>query len=101
MRGNVAVLGTSVPIYRLAVVLLAVAVAAALWLLIERSRIGAMIRAGVDDAPIARAMGIKVSSLFTAVLLPGGRPRRLRGASWARPSCPSIRASMPTCCRWR
>ncbi|WP_237482179.1 branched-chain amino acid ABC transporter permease [Lichenibacterium dinghuense] len=71
LRSSVAALGTTVPLYRLAVVVLAVAVAAALWLLIEHSRLGAMIRAGVDDAPIARAMGIRVSSLFTFVFCLG------------------------------
>lgn len=71
LRGSVATLGAVVPVYRLAIVALAVAMAAALWLLIERTRVGAMIRAGVDDAPIARAMGIKVSGLFTAVFCLG------------------------------
>jgi len=33
--------------------------------------LGAMIRAGVDDAPIARVVGIKVSMLFTLVFALG------------------------------
>lgn len=59
------------PIYRLAIVGIAVLIAAVLWLLIERSRLGAMIRAGVDDAPMARVMGIQVSRLFTVVFCLG------------------------------
>jgi branched-chain amino acid transport system permease protein len=55
------------PTYRLVLVGLAIAVAAALYLLLERTRIGAMIRAGVDDPQMARAVGIPVSALFTAV----------------------------------
>ncbi len=48
-----------------------VAIAIALWLMIDWTRLGAMIRAGVDDAPIARVVGIKVSQLFTLVFALG------------------------------
>jgi branched-chain amino acid transport system permease protein len=59
------------PTYRLVVVGIAVAVAVALHLLLERTRLGAMIRAGVDDMQIARAVGIRVSTLFTSVFCLG------------------------------
>src|SRR5438477_250214 len=49
----------------------AVVIAIALWLLVDWTRLGAMIRAGVDDAPIARVVGIKVSQLFTLVFALG------------------------------
>jgi len=65
LRGTVPILSIVFPAYRLAVVLISVAVAAGLWIMLERTRLGAMIRAGVDDAPIARVMGIRVSRLFT------------------------------------
>ena len=59
------------PIYRLFVIGVAFALAAGLWFLLERSRLGAMIRAGVDDLPMARAMGIRTSLLFSAVFCLG------------------------------
>jgi branched-chain amino acid transport system permease protein len=59
------------PTYRLAVVLIALLVAAALYGLMERTRLGAMIRAGVDDREMARGVGIPVSFLFTAVFFLG------------------------------
>ena len=71
LRGVVPVLGLAFPIYRLAIVLIAAVIAAALWLLLDWTRLGAMIRAGVDDAPIARVMGIPVSRLFTTVFCLG------------------------------
>jgi branched-chain amino acid transport system permease protein len=71
LRGALVTNGLVFPIYRLVMVAIAVAMAVALWLLIERTRIGAMIRAGVDDAPIARVVGIKVSQLFTLVFCLG------------------------------
>jgi branched-chain amino acid transport system permease protein len=60
-----------VPYYRLAVIVIALVVAIALWLLLERTRLGAMIRAGVDDPDMARVVGIKVSRLFTIVFALG------------------------------
>ena len=55
------------PSYRLAVLAIAVVTALGLHFLIDRTRLGAMIRAGVDDMQMARAVGIPVSRLFTIV----------------------------------
>jgi branched-chain amino acid transport system permease protein len=55
------------PLYRLAVIIIAMVVAVSLWLLLDRTRLGAMIRAGVDDPDMARVVGIRVSQLFTIV----------------------------------
>jgi branched-chain amino acid transport system permease protein len=54
-------------LYRVAVIGIAVVIAIALWLTLERTRLGAMIRAGVDDPQMARVVGIRVSQLFTIV----------------------------------
>ena len=59
------------PAYRLVVLGIAVLTAVALHLLMDRTRLGAMIRAGVDDMPMARAVGIPVSKLFTFVFCLG------------------------------
>jgi branched-chain amino acid transport system permease protein len=71
LRGATNVAGLAFPTYRLAVSIVAVIVAAALWILIERTRLGAMIRAGVDDPAMARVTGIRVSRLFTIVFCLG------------------------------
>jgi branched-chain amino acid transport system permease protein len=55
------------PLYRISVIGLAAVVAIGLWLLLDRTRLGAMIRAGVDDPDMARVVGIRVSQLFTIV----------------------------------
>jgi len=55
------------PLYRLAIIGLAVMFAIGLWLMLDRTRLGAMIRAGVDDPQMARVVGIRVSELFTIV----------------------------------
>lgn len=63
--------GVAFPTYRLAVMGIAVVTGIALYLLMERTRLGAMIRAGVDDMQMARAVGIPVSKLFTVVFCLG------------------------------
>jgi branched-chain amino acid transport system permease protein len=71
LQGAVRVFNIFFPIYRLVIVAIAVAIAIGLWLMIDWTRLGAMIRAGVDDAPIARVVGIKVSQLFTLIFCLG------------------------------
>jgi branched-chain amino acid transport system permease protein len=71
LRGAVHVGALFFPLYRLVIVLVAVTIAAALWVMIDWTRLGAMIRAGVDDAPIAQVVGIRVSRLFTLVFALG------------------------------
>jgi len=59
------------PNYKLAIIGIAVVFAIGLWLLLDRTRLGAMIRAGVDDPDMARVVGIRVSQLFTIVFALG------------------------------
>lgn len=67
LAGAVQVAGLFFPLYRLVILAVAVVVAVALWIMVDWTRLGAMIRAGVDDPPIARVVGIKVSQLFTLI----------------------------------
>ena len=59
------------PSYRLFIVVFGLLVAGLLWWIQEGTRVGAMLRAGVDDEEIARALGINVSLLFTLVFALG------------------------------
>ena len=63
--------GFRFPSYRLAVLAIAIVTAIALYLLMERTRLGAMIRAGVDDRQMARAVGIPAPRLFSIVFCLG------------------------------
>ncbi len=71
LEGTASLFTLQFPLYRLAVVGIAVIIAVGLWLMIDRTRLGAMIRAGVDDAPMARVVGIRVSALFSIVFALG------------------------------
>ncbi|HXT78729.1 MAG TPA: branched-chain amino acid ABC transporter permease [Acetobacteraceae bacterium] len=66
-QGTTTVFGAAFPLYRLVIIVIASIIAVALWALLERTRLGAMIRAAVDDPAMARVVGIRVSYLFTIV----------------------------------
>jgi branched-chain amino acid transport system permease protein len=57
----------------------AVVVAVLLWLLLKRTRIGAVIRAGVDDREMVSALGININRVFTGVFVLGAMLAGLAG----------------------
>lgn len=71
LEGSLELAGAIVPKYRLFLVCFGGVVAVALWWFLERSRIGAMVRAGVDDAATAAGIGINVSLLFGCIFALG------------------------------
>jgi branched-chain amino acid transport system permease protein len=54
----------SFPTYRLFMLGAAIAVGVVLWLVLERTRVGALVRASVDDEEMARGMGVNVGRLY-------------------------------------
>jgi branched-subunit amino acid ABC-type transport system permease component len=77
--GSVRLFGATIPSYRLFVIVFGFAVAIALWLLIERTRLGAIIRAGVFDAEMTAGMGIAIDRVFTGVFAFGAALGGLSG----------------------
>lgn len=77
---SVAIGASTYPVYRLALIGVGVAVALALWWLIERTTFGARSRAAVDDEETATAIGISVPRLRLAVFSLGGLLAGLSGA---------------------
>ncbi len=61
----------SYPFYRLAVLAAAMVIGVALWLGLNRTRIGMMIRAGVDDRAMLSASGVNVHAVFAIVFAVG------------------------------
>ena len=59
------------PVYRVFMIVVAGAVALVLWLAVERTRVGAMMRAAVDDAEMARGVGINVAGISLGVFALG------------------------------
>jgi len=59
------------PVYRIFIVVVAVVVGAALWLALDRTRVGAMIRAAVDDPEMAQGIGIRVPRISLGIFALG------------------------------
>jgi branched-chain amino acid transport system permease protein len=62
---------TSFPIYRLIIIATGILLAIGLWLFQEKTRMGAIVRASVDDPEMARGLGINVPALFTLIFCLG------------------------------
>jgi branched-chain amino acid transport system permease protein len=59
--------GLNYPLYRAAILLAGLATAGLLWLVVERTRIGALVRAGATNAPMVAALGVDIHRLFMLV----------------------------------
>jgi branched-chain amino acid transport system permease protein len=59
------------PVYRLFMIAMAALVGVTLWLVIEMTRLGAVVRASVDDAEMARGVGIDTSRVSLAIFALG------------------------------
>lgn len=71
--------GRGYDLFRLVLMGVAVFIGLALWWLLHRTRLGAMIRAGVDDREMLSALGVNVPVLFTAVFALGAGLAGLAG----------------------
>jgi branched-subunit amino acid ABC-type transport system permease component len=71
LAGTVTLGSVRFPAYRLFVILFGLAVALLLWLLLERTWLGAIVRAGVADAEMAAGLGVNVARVFTTVFAGG------------------------------
>ena len=71
VKSSGAVVYIKYPIYRMSVLLVAVAIGIALWLFLNRTRIGMMIRAGVNDRDMLSASGVNVQLVFAVVFAIG------------------------------
>jgi branched-chain amino acid transport system permease protein len=57
----------SYPRVRLAILIAAIVIGLAMWFVLNRSRLGILIRAGVDDRDILAASGVRIQYVFLAV----------------------------------
>ncbi len=71
--------GVYYPRFRLFVLALGVVVFCGLWLLLHRTRLGALIRAGVDDTETISAMGVDIQRIFLITFLLGAALAGLGG----------------------
>jgi branched-chain amino acid transport system permease protein len=67
------------PWYRIFVILVAIGVGVALALVQTRTKVGAIVRAGVDDREIISAMGVNIRWVFTGMFVVGAAIAALAG----------------------
>ena len=67
------------PAYRLVIIAVGLAVAALLYLLVAKSRVGMWVRAGAANREMTEALGVNVRALFTAVFVFGAALCALAG----------------------
>jgi branched-chain amino acid transport system permease protein len=67
LNGAVMLFGFPYPSYRLFIIGLGLAVMIALYFALERTRLGALVRAGVDDRATAETLGIDIGKVFALV----------------------------------
>jgi len=68
---SVAVGALRLPLYRIFMIGVALVIGIALWLVMEKTRLGATIRATVDDAQMARGVGINTSAVSALIFALG------------------------------
>lgn len=69
--------------YRVLAVVVGLAVFAALWLVLNRTRLGMLIRAGVENAEMVESLGYRIRRLFIGVFVAGSCLAGLGGTMWA------------------
>lgn len=80
LQGPLEFFGMTYPRYRLFVLLVGIIVLVLLWLLMNRTRLGALIRAGVDDAETVEAMGVNIRKVFVITFMLGMALAGIAGA---------------------
>ena len=84
MSGTTSVLGATVPNDRFVYLLIAVAVFVGLVALLHLTRLGLVIRAGVENRTMVEALGIDVQRTFTVVFAIGGAAAGLAGVLYSQ-----------------
>lgn len=83
LRGAVVLGDFAVERFRILAVVVGLAVFAAMTLVLNRTRIGLLIRAGVENAEMVEALGYRIRRLFVGVFVAGSALAGLGGVLWA------------------
>jgi branched-chain amino acid transport system permease protein len=79
LTGSVSLGGLQYPAYRIAVIAASLATAVGLFVLIQKSRLGMLIRAGADDRDMVAHLGVNIAVLYTVVFGIGAALAALAG----------------------
>jgi branched-chain amino acid transport system permease protein len=82
LRGSFLVGDVAIEKFRLLAVAIGLAVFAAMLVILNRTKIGLLIRAGVENKEMVEAMGYRIRRVFVAVFVAGSALAGLGGALW-------------------
>jgi len=80
LEGSIDVMGTLLPQYDFALIIIAPLILGGLWLLLNRTRWGILVRAATEDREMSDALGVNQTWLFTTVFFLGSCLAGLGGA---------------------
>jgi len=83
LEGSIVIGNVAIETYRVFAFLLGLAVYVALYLVLNRTRIGLLIRAGVENREMVEALGFRIDRLFIGVFMAGSALAAMGGAMWA------------------
>ncbi|MGR3712887.1 MAG: branched-chain amino acid ABC transporter permease [Shimia sp.] len=83
LEGSFLIGDITIEVYRVFAFLLGLAVYIALHLTLNRTRIGLLIRAGVENREMVEALGFRIDRLFVGVFMVGSALAAMGGAMWA------------------
>ena len=82
LRGSVLIAGAAIEKYRLLAVAVGLVVFVAMLLVLNRTKIGLLIRAGVENSEMVEALGYRITRLFVGVFMAGSALAGLGGVMW-------------------
>jgi branched-chain amino acid transport system permease protein len=82
LRGAILFQDAAIEKYRLVAVVVGLVVFAVMFLVLNRTRIGLLIRAGVENGEMVEALGYRIRRLFVAVFAAGSALAGLGGVMW-------------------
>jgi branched-chain amino acid transport system permease protein len=83
ITGSVLLGDAAIERYRILAVAVGLAVFAAMWLILGRTKIGLLIRAGVENTEMVESLGYRIRRLFVGVFVAGSALAGLGGVMWA------------------
>ena len=83
ITGSVLLGDAAIERYRMLAVVVGLAVFAAMWLVLSRTRLGLLIRAGVENTEMVESLGYRIRRLFVGVFVAGSGLAGLGGVMWA------------------
>ena len=83
LRGSFVFGDIAIEKYRVLAVIVGLAVFAAMFLVLNRTRVGLLIRAGVEDSEMVESLGYRIRRVFVGVFAAGSALAGLGGVMWA------------------